>query len=298
MGDGRLPEVHYSNGAFLLFDMNHALLLRRRRILSQPVAGNPAAGPHCLSPQAARVVASNGLATFKQLKLKQTISTEENKTKHELKLGLYIGGQKELFIAQRLAELKRRNVTPTPRTIGQFDESKTRLPINDTPDLELSTFEINLMRNDDVIRLVDDISDQKLAYVYDDLYKRGFYVSSGMKFGSNFLAYLDDPVRYHAQYAIRLVPGDELGLVDLNELNFCEINSLQRLTHGANKVPLLVTVILADQQRASPKISYWTLKERVYLAPDSKKTDFDPIEPNMSCPTRLEGIGNKVRKTS
>ena len=292
------PKVYYSNGAFLLFDTNHAHQLRRHRLLSQPVAGNPSIGPYCLSPYAARVAAKNKLATFRQLERRTTVSSEENRARHELKLEKYIAEQKQLFINQRLSELKHHNVEPTPKTIGNFDATKVRLPIADSPDSELTSLDSISMNSDNVLRLIDVISDQQLNYLYNDLYEMGFYVSSGIKFGCDFLAYLDDPVRYHAQYAVRLVPGDQVGQVDLNEINICDINSLQRLTHGANKIPLLATVIFLDDNRTKAKLNYWTLKERVYMRPDSDGSEFEHVQLDLSCPSREEVNLNKVRKTS
>ncbi len=35
--------------------------------------------------------------------------------------------------------------------------------------------------------------------VFSNLWKRGFYLTDGSKFGADFLAYPGDPVRYHAQ---------------------------------------------------------------------------------------------------
>ena len=38
--------------------------------------------------------------------------------------------------------------------------------------------------------------------IYEDIHSRGFYVTSGMKFGGDFLVYLGDPLRHHSQYII------------------------------------------------------------------------------------------------
>lgn len=36
-----------------------------------------------------------------------------------------------------------------------------------------------------------------------DLWRRGFYVTSGGKFGADYLAYLGDPLRFHAQFIVK-----------------------------------------------------------------------------------------------
>jgi tRNA splicing endonuclease len=279
-------EVYHTNGAFLVLDTSHVLQLRHRRIISQPVSsgGYPAMSAHCLSPYAARVAALNGLATFKQLEAKQNISLEENKTRYELELDRYTAEQRNLFTAQRIAELKRHNVPETAQNIGKFNEAKMRLPIKSVPSCtELSSFDEVIIQPNDVVGLVEGVVNRELKFAFDDLYKRGFYVTSGIKFGGDFLAYPGDPIRYHAQYVVRVVPGDASGQVDLRELDFSEINSFQRLTHAAKKISLFVTVLFAaeKQQPADPTLTYWTLKERIYLTPDSKSTEFDTIEPRL-----------------
>ncbi|EME26496.1 tRNA-splicing endonuclease subunit Sen34 [Galdieria sulphuraria] len=44
--------------------------------------------------------------------------------------------------------------------------------------------------------------------VFHDLWKRGFYISSGVKFGADFLAYADDPILFHASLAVVVAEQD------------------------------------------------------------------------------------------
>lgn len=54
------------------------------------------------------------------------------------------------------------------------------------------------------------------ACVYRALWKRGFYLSSGLKFGGDYLVYEDDPFHVHARLVVTCIDADEpLGLVDL-----------------------------------------------------------------------------------
>ncbi|KAM9037431.1 tRNA-splicing endonuclease subunit Sen34 isoform 2-T2 [Sarcophilus harrisii] len=52
--------------------------------------------------------------------------------------------------------------------------------------------------------------------VYKDLWERGYFLTSGGKFGGDFLVYPGDPLRYHAHFVAQCcAPGDPLPLPDL-----------------------------------------------------------------------------------
>uniref|UniRef100_UPI00358E31D6 tRNA-splicing endonuclease subunit Sen34 n=1 Tax=Myxine glutinosa TaxID=7769 RepID=UPI00358E31D6 len=52
--------------------------------------------------------------------------------------------------------------------------------------------------------------------VFRDTWSRGFYLTTGGKFGGDFLLYPGDPLRYHAHYIAMVVPESEkLSLTDL-----------------------------------------------------------------------------------
>jgi hypothetical protein len=72
--------------------------------------------------------------------------------------------------------------------------------------------------------------------VYADLHSRGYYLTSGSKFGGDYLAYPGDPNLYHAQFVVRVLP---LGQV-LNPVLF---KGLARGVHAARKHLLLASVV-------------------------------------------------------
>ncbi|XP_036603852.1 LOW QUALITY PROTEIN: tRNA-splicing endonuclease subunit Sen34 [Trichosurus vulpecula] len=52
--------------------------------------------------------------------------------------------------------------------------------------------------------------------VYKDLWERGYFLTSGGKFGGDFLVYPGDPLRFHAHFVAQCwAPGDPLPLPDL-----------------------------------------------------------------------------------
>lgn len=45
--------------------------------------------------------------------------------------------------------------------------------------------------------------------VFNDLWERGYYLTSGEKFGGDFLVYPGDPLKFHSHYIAVCVNGDE-----------------------------------------------------------------------------------------
>ena len=51
---------------------------------------------------------------------------------------------------------------------------------------------------------------KKLRYhVFVDLWEKGYYLTSGINFGGDFLAYPGDPIRYHSFFIVIIVPWGE-----------------------------------------------------------------------------------------
>ncbi|RUS91624.1 hypothetical protein EGW08_000597, partial [Elysia chlorotica] len=82
--------------------------------------------------------------------------------------------------------------------------------------------------------------------VFKDLWGKGFYLTSGSKFGGDFLVYPGDPARYHSHYiAVCRSQFDELPCLDLV--------SLGRLSSNVRKTALLCAM---DRNR---KVTYTSL---------------------------------------
>ncbi|XP_059158947.1 tRNA-splicing endonuclease subunit Sen34-like [Physella acuta] len=77
---------------------------------------------------------------------------------------------------------------------------------------------------------------ERLRYcVFKDLWEKGFYLTSGSKFGGDFLVYPGDPARYHSHYiAICKTQHEEIHCLD--------IVTLGRLASNVRKTALLCTV--------------------------------------------------------
>ncbi|XP_015269919.1 PREDICTED: tRNA-splicing endonuclease subunit Sen34 [Gekko japonicus] len=72
-------------------------------------------------------------------------------------------------------------------------------------------------------------------HVFQNLWERGYYITSGSKFGGDFLVYPGDPMRFHAHYIALCVPQDA-------PLSLCDIISVGRLGTNVKKTVLLCSV--------------------------------------------------------
>lgn len=279
-----LPLIYYSNGNFFVYHRSDALKLRQKRIVGQLIGCCPKSPhqivtsgfPYLLNHYAVTVIITNKLANFRKLVNKENYSTEDNNSSFAENLKHLRKSAEEEFINKRLVELEKRNIVPTTNTIGSFDETKMKLIISNSVDPNLSSFKLIDMDAIEVKKLVQ--VKEVNSFAFSDLYDKGFYISSGSKFGSDFLAYPGDPVRYHAQYSVRAMASKD-GSVDMSKLNYNEINSLNRLCHTANKTMLLAIVFRDDKNHS--RIKYWTLKtSREFLEANCDNSSFELIDPS------------------
>ena len=77
---------------------------------------------------------------------------------------------------------------------------------------------------------------EKLRYqVFVDLWEKGYYLTSGINFGGDFLAYPGDPIRYHSFFIVIIVPWGK-------KTTPFEIISAGRLGASVKKTALLCSV--------------------------------------------------------
>eukprot|EP01103_Thecamoeba_quadrilineata_P020334 TRINITY_DN866_c0_g1_i1.p1 TRINITY_DN866_c0_g1~~TRINITY_DN866_c0_g1_i1.p1 ORF type:complete len:120 (-),score=28.57 TRINITY_DN866_c0_g1_i1:71-430(-) len=71
--------------------------------------------------------------------------------------------------------------------------------------------------------------------IYSDLWLKGYFISSGMKFGADYLVYPGDPNLFHATFIVRVVDAnEEIPCVDI--VRFC------RLAVNVKKQPVLASL--------------------------------------------------------
>ncbi|KAG8140498.1 hypothetical protein E2320_003188 [Naja naja] len=76
---------------------------------------------------------------------------------------------------------------------------------------------------------------EMLYSIFRDLWERGYYVTTGSKFGGDFLIYPGDPMRFHAHYIALCFSKDA-------PISLCDIISAGRLGTNVKKTVLLCSV--------------------------------------------------------
>lgn len=276
-----LPNIYYIRGNFFVYTKDDALKLRKRRILGQLVGSSPvsphqiaASGfPYLINHYYVSVIAFKRIANFLKLVDKEKTDVKDNELRFSEKLDGLAEISERDFLNKRHCELEKRGIEPTEKRIGHFDRSKFKIIVPSAPCKDLSSYDIE-MNSYDVIKILN--LDECKSFAFKDLYDKGFYISSGIKFGSDFLIYSGDPIRYHAEYAVRVfLSRDES--IDTSKIHYNELNCLNRLCHTANKTVLLGAVYRDINNYL--RIKYWTIKSRKILEPDCDSLSFDSINP-------------------
>mmetsp|Transcript_142831 Transcript_142831/g.249118 ORF Transcript_142831/g.249118 Transcript_142831/m.249118 type:complete len:268 (-) Transcript_142831:294-1097(-) len=86
---------------------------------------------------------------------------------------------------------------------------------------------------------VEEFGSKLQCVVFHDLWKKGWYITSGSKFGADFLLYPGDPAQYHATCLVLVRPPSQA-------LTCNEWIAAARVAHGAKKVLLLASQAGSD----------------------------------------------------
>ena len=89
--------------------------------------------------------------------------------------------------------------------------------------------------------------------IYYDLWKKGYFISNGSKFGGDFLVYPGDPLQYHAHYVIIVVSFQF-------QLSYHDIISYGRLGVTVKKTPVIASVrFYSDEKPYENQINYFSV---------------------------------------
>lgn len=119
------------------------------------------------------------------------------------------------------------------------------------------------------LKLSNKISKHSLLrhLVYADLTKKGLYLTKGNKFGSDFLAYANDPLFCHASYLV-------ICLDDQQQLSKTVLQSYSRLSSQVNKHLLLVKFADSNDHLEEDRINEIEYLDELNVLID-KKFDLD-----------------------
>jgi len=96
--------------------------------------------------------------------------------------------------------------------------------------------------------------EQFLQYqVFQDLWEKGYYITSGSKFGCHFLVYQGNPAEFHALYMVHVIP-------DHQEFSWQYVAYFTRLATSANKLLLFASVGPSKDKSTVATVTYLNVK--------------------------------------
>ena len=84
-------------------------------------------------------------------------------------------------------------------------------------------------------------SERRRCAVFAHMHARGATLTSGAKFGAEYLAYPGDPAAYHASFTVRVMDGDGEAVKEKNDgddaraVSLLSLVAATRMSHGARK---------------------------------------------------------------
>jgi len=88
--------------------------------------------------------------------------------------------------------------------------------------------------------------------VYNDLWMKGYYITSAEKFGGDFLVYSGDPLRYHSKFIVIIMDSKD------------ELTPQQLVVHGRLGSAVKKTVVLASVDEKCESVFYTSLSWKNY----------------------------------
>jgi len=150
------------------------------------------------------------------------------------------------------------STTVTPDEVSSVEEELRETPVKRLKETELQKeifTDPPWLHNSEQFEILSrefgpQTAHEKLRYAaFVDLWEKGYFLTSGLKFGGDFLAYPGDPLIYHASYVVVCVrDGDAASSTD--------ITALCRLGSQVKKLVLLCSWNKSDNN----KISYTSLQ--------------------------------------
>jgi tRNA-splicing endonuclease subunit Sen34 len=93
-------------------------------------------------------------------------------------------------------------------------------------------------------RYPKDQQDVLKYHVYRSLWRRGYFLTSGEKFGGDYLAYPGDPMRYHSHYIVSVRGAD-------SSFTAMDLVTMGRLATNTKKTFVLATHRQEDSRSSS-----------------------------------------------
>lgn len=102
-------------------------------------------------------------------------------------------------------------------------------------------------------------AERERCAAFEALHDEGFYLTSGAKFGSDYLAYPGDPILFHAHYTVRVIPWDAV-------VHPLVLAATTRMSHAARKNFVMACARATDDAAERFETRFFTLEADVELS--------------------------------
>ncbi|KAL3287422.1 hypothetical protein HHI36_001894 [Cryptolaemus montrouzieri] len=225
----------------LVFDINDWYILRNHYRIIGELIGNSnhiPVLPLKLLPEEVEFLLGKKIAKLVYFKAEQNYEDDYESNLLEEQILLYKNNRRkqlENMVDKIVASKRKRGDLRTESEILD-DELEKSCQVNGSNMI----WPISLMPHKLICEEIDHITYQHTNHlrcaVFQNLWERGYYITSGQKFGGDFLVYLGDPIIYHAIFIVRCV--DNMLSMDSHE-----IVAFGRLGTSVKKKTVLASLI-------------------------------------------------------
>ncbi|CAK1586202.1 unnamed protein product [Parnassius mnemosyne] len=149
------------------------------------------------------------------------------------KIDIIVAGKQQKLLLKGITNVQLDKQTLLQEEMNKFpnlapSQTLVHLPTEHPREIEVTTVPVDILQPS----VVD--KEGKIRYnIFKDLWTKGYYITTGSKFGSDYLLYPGDPVRFHATYMVRCVYD---AMTFFRPTNFVAFG---RLSVAVNKIAVL-----------------------------------------------------------
>ncbi|KAL4707732.1 hypothetical protein ACJJTC_014913 [Scirpophaga incertulas] len=188
-------------------------------------------------------------------KLEERLTQEQTEALHKRKIqeltqkiDIIIAGKRQKLLSQGVTDAQLDRETLLQEEINKLPKLSPAYLLVHLPTEHFLPTEKRKVNIDVLKPTILDTESSKRYAVFKDLWEKGYYITSGLKFGCHYLVYSGDPVKFHATWMVRCV--------SYTNTKFCpsEIVTFGRLSVAVNKLAVFASV------NESGSVNYQTLK--------------------------------------
>lgn len=171
------------------------------------------------------------ISYYEEERKKQIVSMIDRIIEGKRRKVITAKGKKDLEACAKIDDIDKESILKTEL------EKASSVPITNTL---IQTFTADVWTADSVSDDVEwsfpkTVSDRLRYLTFKDLWSKGYYITSGQKFGGDFLVYPGDPVKFHAQFIVVCMEEEA-------ELTTSDLVTYGRLGSSTRKTFVIATI--------------------------------------------------------